>query len=271
VPSLAYVPYLITGDRYYCDEMAFWANYALISTFQDGFYKARGGSAGLLASNETRGIAWVLRNLADAAAYMPDDNPAKAYLTNKVENNLKWADKLAAEHKTPLGTYFEGQAAEQTNTKTWALPRPWMNNYVAWSIDHASQQGFSGGLDLRDRLAQFQFKLFVSDEYPRDYACPYTLVVGVYEGPGKVKYFESLAEMFKATYGTPPDKPTSIVGFYGVDARLILMIARKNHWKGADDAYKWLTEWVNPKDRSDAMSADLKKRSGWAIAFEGEP
>ena len=27
-PSLAYVPYLMTGDRYYAEEMAFWANYA---------------------------------------------------------------------------------------------------------------------------------------------------------------------------------------------------------------------------------------------------
>src|SRR5262249_30224944 len=26
-PSLAYVPYLVTGDRYYLDEMKFWADY----------------------------------------------------------------------------------------------------------------------------------------------------------------------------------------------------------------------------------------------------
>ncbi len=69
-PSLAYVPYLLTGDRYYADEMAFWADYVLLSTFQDGFYNPRGGgmregpgsgtpvhpgSWGLLAPNETRG------------------------------------------------------------------------------------------------------------------------------------------------------------------------------------------------------------------------
>ena len=27
-PSLAYVPYLLTGDRFYAEEMAFWANYS---------------------------------------------------------------------------------------------------------------------------------------------------------------------------------------------------------------------------------------------------
>src|SRR5262249_30870989 len=32
-PSLAFVPYLLTGDRYYAEEMAFWANYAMLRTY----------------------------------------------------------------------------------------------------------------------------------------------------------------------------------------------------------------------------------------------
>src|SRR3954451_24240321 len=31
-PSLAYTPYLLTGDRYYAEEMAFWANYGMVRT-----------------------------------------------------------------------------------------------------------------------------------------------------------------------------------------------------------------------------------------------
>ena len=58
VPSLAYVPYLMTGDRYYADEMAFWANFVLLRTFQDGYSNYRGGTKGLLVANEVRGIAW---------------------------------------------------------------------------------------------------------------------------------------------------------------------------------------------------------------------
>jgi hypothetical protein len=78
-PSLAYVPYLIAGDRYYADEMRFWANYDLIATWQDETYNARGGSQGLLKENEVRGIAWAVRNLADAAAFLPDNDPLKPY------------------------------------------------------------------------------------------------------------------------------------------------------------------------------------------------
>ena len=32
-PSLAFVPYLITGDRFFADEMAYWANFCLIGSF----------------------------------------------------------------------------------------------------------------------------------------------------------------------------------------------------------------------------------------------
>jgi hypothetical protein len=34
-PSLAYIPYLLTGDRYDADQVAAWADFGLLSTFQD--------------------------------------------------------------------------------------------------------------------------------------------------------------------------------------------------------------------------------------------
>ena len=45
-PSIAYVPYLISGDRYYADEMKFWANYVLIGTWQSLSYDTRRGAQG---------------------------------------------------------------------------------------------------------------------------------------------------------------------------------------------------------------------------------
>jgi hypothetical protein len=269
VPSLAYVPYLLTGDRYYADEMAYWANYVLLRTFQDGYSKARGGSKGLLGSNETRGIAWGLRNLVDAAAYLSDAAPARAYLADKVDNNLKWADRYAETHVTPLGTYFEGQAPETAGTKVWSVPRPWQNNYVAWSLDHAAEQGFKGGLKLCDRLARFQLKLFTSPDFKRDYAGAYTLVIGRKLDKGRVEYWKTLRQAFEATYGKPPGKPTPFAGYYGVDARLMLMIARRNGWAGAKEAYRYLFPKIGVVPYKDRRP-DLADRAGWAIAFEDE-
>ena len=76
-PSIPYVPYLLTGDRYYADEMAFWADYGLLAS--QPFY-IRQGALGLLGDGSVRAMAWPLRNLTDAAAYLPDNDPNKAYL-----------------------------------------------------------------------------------------------------------------------------------------------------------------------------------------------
>src|SRR5205823_5055201 len=77
-PSLAFVPYLVTGDRFFADETTYWANFCLIGSYANDFN--RKGSQGLLIGNEVRGIGWALRNLGDAAAYLPDDHPMKRYL-----------------------------------------------------------------------------------------------------------------------------------------------------------------------------------------------
>jgi hypothetical protein len=257
VPSLAFVPYLVTGDRFYADETAFWANFGLLRTFQDDFYNGRGGSKGLLAPNETRGIAWVLRNLADAAAYLPDSDPVRDYLANKVVNNLKWADQYAESHLTPLGSYFEGQPPETASGKVWSIPRPWQNNYVAWSLDHAARQGFEGGKKLRDRLVAFQLTLFTSKDYDRNYAGPYTLFVGTKRDGGTIDWFNSLKVVFQETYTKTGSKATPFAGYYGVDARLMLLIARREGLPGATEAYEFLYPQI---------TADLARRSGWAIA-----
>jgi len=99
-PSLAYVPYLLTGDRYYAEEMAFWAEYSMLRT-----YPADGnrGSQGILEANEVRGYGWALRNLVDAAALYPDGSPVKAYLSDKVVANLQWLDNYANAQNTQIG------------------------------------------------------------------------------------------------------------------------------------------------------------------------
>src|SRR5262249_14892200 len=101
-PSLAFVPYLLTGDRYYAEEMAFWANYAMLRTYPGDGVR---GATGIVENNEVRGFGWALRNIADAAAYYPDASPVKAYLAQKVSNNLQYLDNYAASVTSPLNPF----------------------------------------------------------------------------------------------------------------------------------------------------------------------
>jgi hypothetical protein len=267
-PSLAYVPYLLTGDRYYADEMRFWANYVLLGTFQDGFYNARRGAEGWLGGNEVRGIAWGLRNLADAAAYLPDNDPAKAYFSDKVANNLRGLDALADEHGTPLGTLWEDKRPENEFLAPQVWIATWEQNYLAWSIDHANRQGFDGGQRHRDRIVAFQARLFTSPEFDRRFAGAGVIAVGVQRDTA-VQFYADTAELFRSNFSAS-DAATPFVGYYGVDARLALLMAIERRLPGARSAYDYLFQQIAVQPYVGGIS-DLAARAGWAIARNNEP
>jgi hypothetical protein len=50
----------------------------------------------------------------------------------------------------------------------------------------------------------------------------------------------------------------------------MLMIARRNRWAGAQEAYQLLWSQIGTKSSVQPLP-DLAHRAGWAIAFEGEP
>lgn len=257
-PSLAYVPYLVTGDRYYADELALWGNYALVcSSYNEGY--GRSGSLGIVGVEQVRARAWGLRNLVDAAAYLPDADPAKAYLSSKVANNLDYYDTYAQDHAAEtLGTTFERPTTSGIGLETNQM----QSNFLAWAIRHANRQGFSGGRDLEEMMAAFQLRLFTSDpDYPREYAAPYWIVVGTIEEGNVWTYFETMAEIWAASFVNPDTTvipPDPFAGFYGIDARLSLLLAIAKGWAGAQDAYDYLMA-------QDGMTAFVHERAGFAI------
>lgn len=90
-PSINYVPYLVTGDYYFLEEMYFWASYNAayyIPSARCGDY-CRGNEWGFLHSpGGIRAEAWGLRNIAHAAMMAPAGTPEKAYYTRILENNI---------------------------------------------------------------------------------------------------------------------------------------------------------------------------------------
>jgi hypothetical protein len=251
-PSMAYLPYLLTGDRYYMEEIGFWASYNLAYAWP----AERGGNGDIPGSNpglglmfhpQVRGFAWGLRNVVDAAAFTPDDNPRRAYLASRVATNLEWANKHADGLITggqfpgplgPLGTSL--QYFPPTNEPNGGIGiSQWQQNYLAWAIEHANLMGFVGGTRLRDRIVAFQLKLFTSGPaWPREYCCPYYPAIGkgLQSNP---QFFTTMAEMLQNNYpnGAPPQP---IAGYYGSDAHVSLVTAIKLNLPGAQAADDWL-------------------------------
>ena len=140
--SWAFIPYLITGEKYYIDEMYYWAAYNLSANDSNNDY-GRAGSTGLIR-DETRGEAWALRNIADAAAFAVDGDIEKAYFTDKINNNitLEWG---TWSNKYPLHYWSVDTSGSKDNMTADVkyIDSPWMEDYMLISLVHAQQLGFN--------------------------------------------------------------------------------------------------------------------------------
>jgi hypothetical protein len=276
-PSLAFVPYLVTGDRFFADELAYWANFCLIGSFASD--DNRKGPQGLLIGNEVRGIGWGLRALGDAAAYLPDTSPLKAYFASKVWNNLIALDKYAATYQSgPVQTLFPNRRPEDgmSQYQPYMWISLWEQAYLAWGVDRVMQHGpitatinfANAGATIRNRIARLQLALFSDPQWPkdRDREAPYLLAAGRWSADRKLTYFESLAEVAAATFSVPkpgaPDFVRPFQGYYGPEARLLLTICQSLGDRGASES---LARIMSDSTNGVSTLDDLNKRSGWAI------
>jgi hypothetical protein len=252
-PSLAYVPYLVTGDRYYADEMGFWGAWGLASAWP----QYRKNSEGLIypSHGQERSLAWQLRNLVDPAAYLPDANPFKAYFAAKVTNNLTWLDRYAASHQTPLHSSFEN-----TDRTQHPIVSLFQHGYLSWAIDHANNQGFRGGRAAQEQIAKFILQLFTSaPDYPHDCTYAYVLQVGTTQ-PGKgVAYYTTMKQLFEANF---PKRPAVAREYsYSAQLRYPLATAVRIDLPGARAAFK---------RNEDVATHYLPAGPGWAIQLPSD-
>jgi hypothetical protein len=260
VPDLAYVPYLLTGDRYYAEEMAFWANHGMLAT-------SGHGAAGLLVGNEVRGFGWALRNLAEAAAYYPDASPVKAYLAEKVVNNLAWLDNYAKALRTasnPLWIVYAWTKYDRPEGREYFAH--WENNYLAYGIDRAVKLGFASDNAYRNAANDLQLRFFTSEpEYPRSEGAPYAIPYGAVRDGG-VTFFSRMAEFRRGAVANHRD----FAGYYGPEARLAIMEARERGGAGAQAAYDYLWSFIGTGESYCATSETtnlpyLACRAGFAL------
>ncbi len=159
-PDLVYLPYLVTGDHYFLEELHFWANYNMLRACPgDG---GRSHDAGLVKSAQLRGQAWSMRTLGETAFITPDNHIYKRYFVEKLDNNLTWYNDNYTNNPSTnnLGILTNGYAL---NNGPNILP--WQDDFFTWSIGHLAEMGFTKATDLLTWKSTFSIGRMTNPEY----------------------------------------------------------------------------------------------------------
>jgi hypothetical protein len=171
-PAFAYLPYLVTGDYYYLEELQFWAMWDAFET-NPGY---RDNVKGLVKPEQVRGQAWSLRTLAEAAYITPDDDRLKAHFTSIVESNLDWynANYTNNPSANALGIIVNGPALGYASGTGMA---PWMDDFFTSAVGHAADLGFTEAQSLLAWKAKFPISRLIGAGYCWISAPIYELIV----------------------------------------------------------------------------------------------
>jgi hypothetical protein len=266
LPSLTYVPFLLTGDRYYLDQQKFWAQHALLSAWPGDGGRFLGGAKGLLYQHQIRGYGWGLRTIGELTACLPDNDPDKAYFQARLNENLAFLDRRPIED--PGGPFGVPMTARMgADGEGYAATSMWQVAYLAYAVDRARQLGATGGSAFLRYAAGFQVRLFTSasEGYPSVYGAPYYPKVGRWTGTGAsavVSEWFTMPQIYAVNFKSGAEPPQPFTGYHGPETRILLLIAVAQGVPKAQEALDFLS--AQP-----GVMGDIYGRSGWAIASVG--
>jgi hypothetical protein len=135
-PALDFIPYLVTGDRFYLEELQFWSQWNETGTdpHSPGYANA------LVYWDQVRAQAWSLRTLAQAEYITPDDDPFKSVLRRELRANVEHYD----------ADFLKGGPKSNRLGLIWPIPQleragryipPWQDDFFTWSLAYVQSLG----------------------------------------------------------------------------------------------------------------------------------
>lgn len=146
-PSFVFIPYVVTGDYYYLEELQFWATYnaAILSP------GSRGGDRGLLeAGTQVRQRGWSLRTLSNVSYITPDNSTLKAHYLYMLKSNIDEFTDIYVSDPSRSNTY--GVTVPSRTGRTTA---PWMQDYQGWAFGNIVQLGYKSALPIARWTGKF--------------------------------------------------------------------------------------------------------------------
>ena len=167
-PSLAYLPYMVTGDHFYLEELQFWANFNMLRP--NPVYRSL--DKGLVKADEVRGQAWSLRTLGQVAYITPDSDPMKKYFVDRLGYNVDWYNTTySTGNPNKLGV-LDGSGTNAFRAVLYPTPAgantgvaPWQDDFFTWSVGHLVELGFNNAKPLLTWKAKFPISRMTGSGY----------------------------------------------------------------------------------------------------------
>ena len=157
-PAFAYLPYMLTGDHFFLEELQFWGMYSVFNS--NPHYRET--SKGLLKPEQVRGQAWGLRTLAQAAYITPDSDRLKEHFTRILDSNLDWynANYSYNPDANKLGALVHGYAMAYADKRGLG---PWQDDFFTSAVGHAHDLGFTKATALLKFKTVFPIERMVGE------------------------------------------------------------------------------------------------------------
>jgi len=248
-PAFAYLPYMVTGDHYYLEELQFWGMYNVFSS--NPYY--RENVKGLLKPEQVRGQAWALRTLAELAYITPDSDRLKEHFNRILDSNLDWynAEYTNNINSNKLGILVNGYALGYKNGTGIA---PWMDDFFTSAVGHASELGYVKATALLKWKAQFPVSRMIGEGSCYIHGAMYSMVV---RQSNTSPFYTTIAQAFEAS--DSPEAPYYLnlgCGTSAQAAALKLKVGEMTGYAGATAGYP------SNMQPALAMSADVTGNEG---------
>jgi hypothetical protein len=143
-PAVGFVPYLLTGDRYYLDQINAQASRQVFGMWDEPRKDGKGIVMTGTDAFEVRAQVWTFRSIIEAAWANPDSSPTKKYWLEVYDNNiahiLTWVMPTWTEAAGELAGYHYGVYG-------YTQMAPWQQDY------YVSVLGMAFGLRVRNSSA----------------------------------------------------------------------------------------------------------------------
>ncbi|WP_244273657.1 hypothetical protein [Acidovorax soli] len=255
--SFAYVPYLITGDAFYLDEMMFWT--AWNAAVPNPTY--RGGGQGLAKDNQIRGQAWAMRALGETVRSLPDNHPRKSYFSGRLGINLDWYAKQYPLNPSAASLYPLNALPKPDEPH---LVGPWQSDFFGMVFAQLAENAEPNAKLVLDWASKFNIGRFNSEA---DGFCTaraagyYWTIVNAQSAP-----YTTWRDLYQANYpGEVCSSVTTIDGYpnwaggYAAGARAMMASAAN---AGVTNASATYTKW---RSLTQAMDQDFATDPTFAI------